>query len=113
MPTDNKSPLDARVRPATQPAGLDTGLPSTNALHLARPGYPATLDEELAMIVEQRKQPQTAPPCAPVEHGPDEPTRAHFPHGTETVSDGYLNRLRNPVNYDENPIGSEYRRRNR
>jgi len=126
MPTDNKVPLNTRVRPkseidvrpAAKPAGLDTGHPSKNSLledRLERPGYPATLDEELAMIVEQREQARGTPPYVPVEDDADEPTRKHFLRGTETVSQGYLGRLTEfsepaPV---EDPIGREYRRRDR
>lgn len=86
---------------------------------------PATLDEELSMIRMQIEQARKEQPedsavdsshTAPAENDADERTRTHFLRGTETVSDGYLNRLsfREPAPSScDDPIGREYRRRNR
>lgn len=79
----------------------------------------ATLDEELAFMVTQIKQARAEGPSvdslrpAPDEIDTRERTRRHFPRGTETLSDGYLNRLSfrepSPSNGDDS-IGREYRR---
>ena len=91
MPTDKKVPLNTLVRPVSE--------------IVVRPGYPATLDEELAMLVAQREEARGAPPYVPPEEDADEPTRARFLRGTESVSDGYLHRLTGePASNCDNPI---------
>ncbi len=126
MPTDKRLPLNTLVRPAskvvvrpaTHSVGLDTGLPSTDALlkGAASKSQPATLDEELSMIKARIEEARASPANGPTDGDiTDEHTRAYFPRGTETLADGYIHRLsarREPApSNNEVPVGREYRRR--